>query len=66
MKKTLRRMDLKDAAAKKAPLGKMAYKERVRSVCRSKKAQTVSSNYTKSFRKACAAVVKKKGAASGF
>ena len=52
--------------AKKAPLGKMAYMERVRGVCRSKKAQTVASNYAKSFRKACAAVVKKKGAASGF
>ena len=66
MKKTLRKMDLKDAMAKKAPLGKMVYKERVRGVCRSKKAQTVASNYAKSFRKACAAVVKEKGAASGF
>ena len=46
----------KDAMAKKAPLGKMAYRERVRAVCRPKRAQTV----------ACAAVVKKKGAASGF
>ena len=66
MKKTLRRIDLKDAMAQKAPLGKMAYKERVRAVCRSKRAQTAASNYAKSFRKACAAVVKKKGAASGF
>ena len=66
LKKTLHRMDLKDAQAKKAPLGKMAYRERVRAVCRSKKAQTVASNYAKSFRKVCAAVVKKKGAASGL
>ena len=66
LKMTLRKMDLKDAMAKMAPLGKMAYKERVRAICRSKKAQTAASNYAKSFRKACAAVVKKKGAASGF
>ena len=66
LKKTLHKMDLKDAMAKKAPLGKMAYRERVRAVCRSKKAQTVASSYAKSFRKVCAAVVKKKGAASGF
>ena len=52
--------------AKNAALGKMAYKERVRAVCRSKKAQTVASNHARSLRKVCAAVVKKKGAASGY
>ena len=66
LKFTLRRMDLKDAMAKKAALGKMAYKERVRAVCRSKKAQTVASNHARSLRKVCSAVVKKKGAASGY
>ena len=59
-------MGLKDAMAKKAALGKMAYTERVRAVCRPKKAQTVASNHARSLRKVRAAVVKKKGAASGY
>ncbi len=57
-------MDLKDAVAKRAVLGKLAYTERVRRVCASKKAQTVAQNCALRLRKACKNVVKAKGAAT--
>ena len=53
-------MDLADAVAGRPVLGKTAYRERVRRVLRSQKAQTVAKNQANTLRKVCAAVVKKK------
>ena len=64
LRRALRRMDLADLNRKRVPLGKTAYVARVRAVCRSQKAKLVASNCTKSLRKTCLEVIKKKGAAS--
>ena len=45
--------------------GKFAYKERVRRLLRTKKAQTAAANFAKSWRSVCMLVVKNKGDASG-
>ena len=50
---------------KRPPLGKTAYKQRVRSVLRSKKAQSVAKAKFRNFKKVCQTVWRKKGAASG-
>ena len=44
--------------------GKTAYKQRVRAVLRSKKAQEVARAKFRNFKKVCQEVVRKKGAAS--
>lgn len=66
LKKKLRSMDLADALQGRPVLGKMAYKDRVRRVLRTKKAQTTAKNCANSLRKVCREVVKKKGAATGY
>ena len=66
MKKKLRSMDLADALQGRPVLGKMAYKDRVRRVLRTKRAQTIAKNCANSLRKVCREVVKKKGAATGY
>ena len=66
LKKKLRGMDLADAVDGRPLLGKMAYKARVRRVIKSKKAQDVAKSYANSLRNVCKAVLKKKGAASGY
>ena len=66
LKKKLRQMDLADAVAKRPVLGKTAFRERVRRVLKSKAAQQVAKNKSGILRKVCRAVVRKKGAASGF
>ena len=58
-------MDLADAVAKRPVLEKFAYRERVRRVLKSKKAQKVASNIAGGFRKTCRIVDIKLGAASG-
>ena len=45
IRKRLRRMDLADFAAKRAVLGRTAYRERIRRLCRSEAAQTVAKNF---------------------
>ena len=50
---------------KRPVLGKSAYRVRVRSVLRSRKAQTVAGNIVKGYRKVCQKVVAVKGAHSG-
>jgi hypothetical protein len=65
LRQTLRRRDLEDLRLKRPPLGKTAYKQRVRSVLRSKKAQSVAKAKFRNFKKVCQTVWKKKGAASG-
>ena len=66
LKRKLRLMDLDDATRNRPPLGKMAYRARIRNVMKSKKAQETAANITKSFRKVCQTVLKKRGAASGY
>ena len=46
------------------PRGQAAYKQRVRNVLTSKKAQQVAANCATSLKKTCKEVVQKKGAAS--
>ena len=60
----LRQMDLADAVAGRAVLGKTAYKARIRSILKTKKAQQVAAAHAASLRKVCKEVVAKKGAAS--
>ena len=64
LRKKLRQMDLADAVAGRAVLGKMAYKHRIRSIIKTKKAQQVAAAHAASLRKVCKEVVAKKGAAS--
>ena len=45
IRKRLRRMDLADFAAKRAVLGRIAYRERILRLCRSKAAQTMTKNF---------------------
>ena len=60
----LRAMDLKDAVAKRRPLGKMTYRARVLVLCRSSRGKTVASKCFGGLRKVCLEVVSKTGAAS--
>ena len=64
LRKQLRKLDLKDAVAKRPVLSKMAYRERVKRVLRTKKAQTVAKNCALGLRKVCKAVVKGGGIAT--
>ena len=66
LRKKLRHADLADLNAGRQPLGKMAYRMRIRNICRQKAAQKVASNYARAFRTVCREVVKKKGAATRF
>jgi len=66
LKRKLRALDLADAVAGRPVLGKTAYRERVRRVLSSAKAQTVAKNQANTLRKVCKAVVKKKGGATGW
>lgn len=60
----LRLRDLQDLRNGKAPLGKMAYRTRVRNFLRTRKAQDVAKAKFRAFKKVCREVVDKKGAAS--
>ena len=64
LRRRLRSLDLEDLRQKRRPLAKTAYVARVRSVCRSAKAQTVAGNCAKSLRKTCLQVIEKRGAGS--
>ena len=58
--------NLADLVAKRQPVGKTAFKERVRRLCNSARARVVGGNYAKNLHKVCKVVVQKKGRASGF
>ena len=60
----LREQDLKDLRAKRKPLGKTAYKSRLRKVLQSSKAKLVARNCVRKSRDVCKAVVERKGAAA--
>lgn len=63
LRRKLRALDLKDSIAERPVLGKMAYTQRVRRVCKTQKAQTVAKNIALRLKKACRLVVKGGGAA---
>ena len=65
LRKALLKMDMADLKAKRPVPRKFAYKERVRRLLRTKKAQTAAANFAKSWRSVCMLVVKNKGDASG-
>jgi hypothetical protein len=64
LRKKLRAADLKDLQVGRPPLGKMAYKARIRAICRGKKAQKVAANFANGLRKVCKEVKLKGGAAA--
>ena len=60
----LRRRDLKDLRLQKPALNKIQYKQRVKEVLRTVKAQNVAKAKFRNLKKVCKEVVKKKGAMS--
>ena len=64
LRRRLRVLDLYDLQQGRPPMGKRAYKKRVESVLRSKKAQDVAQAKFKAFKKVCIEVARKKGAAA--
>ena len=64
LRRTLRTKDLADFAARRPPLGKMAYTQRVRRVFASAPSQAVARKIASGLRKVCAEVVHRNGAAS--
>ena len=65
VRRKLRDMDLNDLKMKRRPLSKMAYKLRVQTVFKSKKAQDVAKACARKFRAVCVQVSKRGGAAAG-
>ena len=65
LRKALLSMDLKDLHEKRPVPGKVAYRERIRRLLKTKRAQTVAANYARSWHGVCKLVVKNKGGASG-
>ena len=57
---------LEDYRQGRPALGKTAWKQRLRSLLRSQKAQRVARNKFMNFKKVCKLVAKRKGAASGL
>jgi hypothetical protein len=64
LRKALLARDLSDAVAKRPALDKAGYANRVRALCRTQRAQSVAAACSKSLRKTCAEVIRKKGAAT--
>ena len=64
MQKSLRAMDLADLMRGHPVMSKMAYRERIRRLCRPRRAQQVAGNNFRGLRKVCKEVVRKKGAAT--
>ena len=64
LRRQLRARDFKDLKAGRPVPGKTAYRQRVRNILRSAKAQTHAAACARGLRKVCAEVVKKHGAAS--
>ena len=58
----LRQRDLADLQAGRPPMGRVAFKARVRAICRSQRAQRVARACALGLRKVCQEVVMKKGA----
>ena len=65
LRRELRRRDLLDLKQKRPVLGKTAYRQRVRSILRTRKAEIAAGNMARGLREVCRRVVKNKGAHSG-
>ena len=63
LRRELVALDLKDLKNRRPALGKAAFKQRVRNLCRTQRAKVVARNIAKSWRKTCVAVVAARGAA---
>ena len=63
LRRELVALDLKDLKSRRPAIGKAAFKQRVRNLCRTQRAQVVAQNVAKSWRKTCEAVVASRGAA---
>ena len=63
VRKELRARDLRDFAEGVPVLGKVAYRDRIKRLLRTSRAQAVAKNIAKNFRTQCKRVVKAKGAA---
>ena len=63
LRKRLRAMDLDDLAAGRRPVTKTGLKLRVRALVQTPRAQRVATNCWRTFKKKCAEVVRKRGAA---
>ena len=64
LRRRLRVLDLNDLQNGREPMGKTAYKKRIKVVLRSAKAQAVARAKFKAFKKVCMEVARKHGAAS--
>ena len=64
LRRRLRLLDLNDLQKGRPAMTKHAYKKRVQSVLRSRKAQAVAQAKFKAFKKVCIEVVRKRGAAA--
>ena len=64
LRRELRRRDLEDWDAKRSPLGRTAYRARLRAVLRSKKAEGVAARIAAGLLNVCKEGLQKKGAAS--
>ena len=60
-RRELKRRDLADLLAKRAPLGKTAYRQRVRAVLRRPATQAVARRFAADMQRACKAVVRSQG-----
>ena len=63
LRRELKTRDLTDLQKKRKPLGKTAYRQRVRAVLRQKKTQEVAKRFAGDMVRVCKAVVKAKGRA---
>ena len=57
--------ELADLVAKRRPVDRSAFKERVRRICRTAKAKQVAKNCVASFRQTCVKVKKAQGHSAG-
>ena len=64
MRKQLRTLDMADLKAGRPVPGKTAYRQRVRNILRSARAQIVAGNFAKGLYNVCKEVERKEGAAS--
>ena len=64
LRKELRRLDMQDMVDKRPVLGKMAYKERIKNLCKSRRSQRVAGNLAGGLRRVCREVVRLKGGAT--
>ena len=64
LRRRLQALDDDDLRRGRPPLGKKEYKQRVRRVCRSRRAQQVAAACASGLHKVCREVIAKKGAAT--